>query len=428
MTVEGADPHERASYTAGVTAGVLTRWPAGLSVSATTNPRLLVTLAALQFALFPVPTITLFLTDQIGLSLADVMVLQAAFSASVVLFEFPSGYFADRVGSRASLLVGAAGWSAGWLLYAGSESFAAVFLAEILLGASSAFVSGADRALLWVSLGAAGRSREYQRWEGRLRATAQISEALSAAVGGWLYARAPRLPLWVQVPTAALMLAPVLGLRDVPRATTDEGRSHAGRALHIVRFSLWHHHRLRATIGLGVALGLSTFVMVWLIQPYAQARGIPPAWFGALWAAAHLWLAGVSLVSARLTDALGVRATLLACCLLIPVGYLGLALVPSTAAVAFYLCFMTVRGLQGPIVASALQRDALEHDRASVLSLAALLFRLAFVVAGPPIGALVDGVGMGPALMVMAVGFTAASLLALRAFTRAHARATGPTG
>ena len=414
MTLKGADPHDRASYI--------------LSVSTTTNPRLLVTLAALQFALFPIPTITLFLTNQIGLSLADVMLLQAVFSAAVVLFEFPSGYFADRVGYRASLLVGAAGWSAGWLLYARSESFAGVFLAELLLGASNAFVSGADRALLWRSLASAGRATEYQRWEGRLRATAQISEAVSAAVGGWLYAMGPRLPLWVQVPTAVLMLAPVLGLRDVPQAEADDRRSHVRRALHIVGFSLWRHRRLRATIGLGVVLGLSSFVMVWLIQPFAQARGIPPAWFGTLWAAAHLWLAGVSLVSARLTEGLGVRATLLGCCVLISAGYVGLALTPSAAAVAFYLCFMTLRGLQGPIVASALQRDAPEHDRASVLSLAALAFRLAFVVAGPPIGALVDRVGMGPALIVLAVGFTSASLLALRAFLRAHAGAIAPAG
>ena len=178
-------------------------------------------------------------------------------------------------------------------------------------------------------------------------------------------------------------------------------------------------------MALGVALGLSTFVMVWLIQPYAQTRGIPPAWFGTLWAAAHVWLAGVSLVSARITDALGPRATLLVCCLLIPAGYLGLAAVPSAGAVAFYLCFMTIRGLQGPIVASALQQDAPEHDRASVLSLAVLLFRLAFVAAGPPIGALVDRAGMPAAFIVLAAGFTSAGLLALRAFARVHVGRSG---
>ena len=55
----------------------------------TANPRLLVALAALQFTLFPIPIVTLFWKDQIGLSLADIFVLQAVFGLSVVLLGSP---------------------------------------------------------------------------------------------------------------------------------------------------------------------------------------------------------------------------------------------------------------------------------------------------------------------------------------------------
>jgi len=37
------------------------------------------------------------------MSLTDIMILQAVFGLSVVLVQFPSGYFADRVGYRPSL-------------------------------------------------------------------------------------------------------------------------------------------------------------------------------------------------------------------------------------------------------------------------------------------------------------------------------------
>ena len=390
------------------------------SVSLTTNPRLLVALSALQFTLFPMPIITLFWTDQIGMSLTDVMVLQAVFGLAVVLCEFPSGYLADRVGYRTSLLVGAALWAAGWLAYARSASFGTVLVAEVILGAGAAFISGADRALLWVSLAATGRGGEYTRWEGRVRAAAQTSEAMSAAAGGWLYAINPRLPFWLQVPVAALGLTSILALHETPRPPSVGHRSHLERAWHIVRFTLWRHPRLRAAMALAVALGLSSFVMVWLIQPYMQARGVPVSWFGPLWAAAHLWLAGVSLASARVVDALGVRATLFGCCLLVPLGYVGLAATTSAWGVAFYLCFMTLRGLQGPILARVMQEDAPAADRASVLSLAALLFRLSFVLAGPSIGALVDRLGMDAAFAVLAVVFTAAALIAWFVFVRAH--------
>ena len=113
--------------------------------------------------------ITLFWKDQIGMSLTDIMILQAVFGSSVVLFQFPSGYFADRVGYRASLLAGAALLMAGWLVYTRGTSFWAIAVAESVLGAASAFMSGADRALLWVSLETAGRRDRYTGRPARCR-------------------------------------------------------------------------------------------------------------------------------------------------------------------------------------------------------------------------------------------------------------------
>jgi predicted MFS family arabinose efflux permease len=384
------------------------------------NVRLLIAFAAFQFILFPIPIITLFWKDQIGMSLADIMALQAIFGLSVVLFEFPSGYLADRVGYRRSLLVGSSFLMVGWLLYTRAESFWAVAVAETILGAASAFMSGADRALLWVSLEGASRTAQYTRWDGRIRAVSQSAEAMSAAAGGWLYAAGPRWPFWLQVPAAALALSTAALLREAPRPRTAGGRSHTERAMHVIGFTLWHHRRLRATMALSVALGLSTFVVIWLIQPYMQSRRIPTAWFGLLWAGAHGWLAGVSLVSSRVVGTLGVRHALLGCCLLVPVGYAGLSLSHAAWGIVFYLCFMTIRGLQGPILATVMQQDAPPEDRASVLSIATLLFRLSFVVAGPPIGALVDRLGMETALGALAALLGSLALLAFRAFSGAR--------
>ena len=396
------------------------------------NPRLLVVLHTLQFTLFPIPIITLYLKDQIGLSLTDIMVLQAVFGLAIVLLEFPSGYVADRVGYRRSLLIGAALWCGGWAIYAVANSFAEVMAAEVVLGGGSAFISGADRALLWVSLEATGRRGQYTRWDGRSRAGSQTAEAASAAVGGWLYSLAPRLPIWAQVPVALLGLGTVTALRDVSQqlaagsstapAAEAGHQSHVGRALHVVRFALWQHPRLQAAMALSVSLGLSTFVVVWLIQPAAQARGVPPAWFGPLWAGAHAWLALVSIMAARIAAAVGVRATLVGCAALVPLGYVGLAATTSAWGLVFYLCFMTIRGLQAPLLMRIMQENAPAGDRASVLSLSALLFRLSFVIVGPAVGVLADWAGMVSALGLLGVVFTGAVAGALVLFDRAHRR------
>jgi purine-cytosine permease-like protein len=89
---------------------------------------------------------------------------------------------------------------------------------------------------------------------------------------------------------------------------------------------------------------------------------------------------------------------------------------------------MTIRGLQGPILASVMQQDAPAEDRASVLSIAALLFRFSFVIAGPPIGALVDRAGMEVGLGVLAVAVGALALAAFAVFSHAHAAAEPGAG
>jgi len=386
----------------------------------TSTAALLVAYGGLHMVLFPIPIITIFWKDQIGMSLADIMTLQAIFSLAAVVFEFPSGYAADRLGRRTALLIAAVLGIAGWVAYALGTTFLGMVVAEVVLGASMAFASGADSALLFTTLQQNDRVGEYPRWEGRVRATAQASEAISSALGGYLYSLTPRLPFWLQVPIAVTALGTVVTMQEAPPAEMPERVSHTGQAWRIIRHTLLHHTRLRTTMALSVTLGLSTFVMVWLIQPYMQSRGIPEPWFGPLWAAAHLYLAVVSLVSARAAERIGPQAVLLACCLLVAVGYGALAFSTSAVAVAFYLCFMTIRGLHGPVLINVLQRDAPEDARASVLSLNALLFRLGFAIIGPPVGMLVDRLGQESAMALLGVGFFTAALAAFAAFRRAH--------
>jgi MFS family permease len=386
------------------------------------NPSLLVAASALRAALFPIPVITIFWKDQIGLSLADIMALQAIFGASTVVLDFPSGYIADRVGYRSSLVTGAVFWILGWTAYALGDTFWMMAVAEVILGIGLAFTSGADSALLFVSLKQAGGITQYPQWEGRVRAAAQVSEALSSAVGGWLYSLAPRLPFWLQVPVAVAGLGTVAATNEVPPESLNGRVTHFVRAWHVVRHALVRNARLRSAMALSVALGISTYIAVWLIQPWMQRRGIMPAWFGPLWALAHVWLAAVSLLSARVAATFGTARTLFACSGLAGAAYLGLGFSRTIFGVVFYLGFMTVRGLQGPLLASVLQADAPHEDRASVLSLNTLLFRLASVIVLPPVGALADRFGLEPVLVGLGCGTAATALAAWWVFAGAHGR------
>jgi predicted MFS family arabinose efflux permease len=384
--------------------------------------RLLVAHAAFRQVLFPIPTITLFWQRQLGMSLADIMVLQAIFAFVATVMELPTGYVADRIGYRRALAIGASLWIVGFGLYLVAEGFAGAVAAEVALGVAMAFISGADSALLWVSLPDDQRAVAYRRYEGRMQAAAQTSEALSSAVGGYLYAIGPRLPFWLQLPAAGLSLASILAMpHDPPRRVSAGDRVlHVRRLRALTRLTLWEHRRLRTGVALIVALSLSSFLLVWLIQPYMAERHVPEAWFGPIWAAGNLWVALAALVSHRVTSWLGVRATLVLCCTLIGAGYGLLAATDAWYGFVFYFLLLTVRGLQLPLMRQTLQHDAPPEDRATVMSLAAMAFRLCFVVFGPLIGLLLVRVSLATALAVIGIGLFTLAVLAVVAFDRAH--------
>jgi MFS family permease len=383
------------------------------------NARLLTLNVSLRWVLFPIPIVTIFWQQHIGLSLADVMTLQAIFAAAVVVFEFPTGYLADRIGHRRALLAGGVVSCAGWTQYASATSFGGFAVGECVLAIGYAFASGADSALLFESLDDADAIQSYARWEGRMRAGGQIAEAVSSGLGGWLYTIAPRLPFWLQVPNAVLALATAASMRE-PRAQPTPRERVSMRAL--LATALWRERRLASSIALGVVLGLGSFMMVWLIQPYMLERGVPQAWFGPVWAAGNLWVGVVSLASARVVAVLGRATTLLACCLMVPLAYALLAVTGAWWGFVFYFLLLTMRGLHSPILITLLQQDAPADGRASVLSLLSTLFRLAFVVLGPLAGAVVDRAGLGAGIGAIGALLSVLTLVAFVAFRAGHVR------
>ncbi|NIM72336.1 MAG: MFS transporter, partial [Gammaproteobacteria bacterium] len=76
------------------------------------------------------------------------------------MLEVPSGYFSDRVGRRPTLILSAAGWAGGSIIFCTTSSFAPFLLAQFLYAFGMAMKSGSDTSLLYESLRALGRGDE----------------------------------------------------------------------------------------------------------------------------------------------------------------------------------------------------------------------------------------------------------------------------
>lgn len=373
------------------------------------NIKRLYAFSFLQMSLFPMAIITLFWKDQIGLSLTEILLLQGIFSVAMVIMEYPSGYLSDRIGYRSALNFASLLGIIGWGLYTLADTFTQVLVAEIILGTSLSLISGSDSALLYESLKVGGAEQHYARYEGRMNGFGQTGEACGAIFAGLLYAAAPLSPFLIQVAVWVLAFLLTRSLVEPPRQLKPAS-SHLAEAWQSTRYALLENKRLRYTILLNLVLGMASFYPVWLIQPYMQAGGVPIAWFGPIWAGANLSVALFALLSHRSHLRFGDRRMVLLFIVLIVAGYLGLGLVGGLWGWLFYYLLTSMRGLRGPMLLNHAQQQIPSANRAGILSLQSLCFRLSFVCTGPLIGRLADTIGVQQSFLLLCYAFSAVLL------------------
>jgi MFS family permease len=386
------------------------------------NPLLICGFHALHMALFPIAVLTLFLRDPIGLRMFDVFVLQAAFGATIAVLEFPSGYIADRIGYRRTLIAAAALQVLGWTAYAAAFDFWSVLAAEQLLAISIALISGADTALLYESLLALREEGSFGRWYGRYRSLGSAAEGTAALAGSLLFVHWPRLPFMLQAGLWLVALVIALALVEPARAR-GPAIATLTRVRALLRYAALDEPRLRILVILFVALGLPSYVMVWILPTYVQSGGLSAAWLGPIWAAASYVVALSSLASPIVGQRLGLPAALGICVVLVGVGYGGLGLTHASWGFCFYFALCLCRGVQLPLLHHEEHRLIPSSDRAALLSLNSLAFRATFVLVGPLIGYALDHADQHDVLLYTGALFTLLAAGAWLRFTRSRTMA-----
>jgi len=337
-----------------------------------------------------------------GLGMQDVFVLQAFFGAVVLVTEVPSGYLADLIGRKQTLVVGAVFAGIGQSLLLVADGFWTLAAFEFALGISHSLISGADIALLYDTELALGRGEHAQRQVvGRLFAFRTVSEAAAAVLCSVLLLWSMDLAVYVQAFVGWLPL--LLALRLVePPLERFEVTSHADNMLRICRYLLTHSAVLRLTVLALCLWSLTTFYAVWLLQKLWEMQGIGLAHFGYLWAVLCLVAALAGRYAHLAEERLGTTGLLLFISLAPFVGYLGLDAFGVVGAYIASLTFFVSRGFGMVVLRDALNRRVPSEFRATANSLTSFGFRGAFVVTGPLVGYVLDFWGMSATLLLLA--------------------------
>ncbi|MDK2977390.1 MAG: hypothetical protein PWP52_104 [Bacteroidales bacterium] len=362
------------------------------------------------FMLF-MPIVVLFYEDN-GLAMRHVFLLQAIYSVTIVILEIPSGYFADALGRKSTLVIGTIMGFFGFLTYSFSYGFAGFLVAEIILGIGQSLISGADSAMLYDTLQESGKKEQYIKFEGRMVSIGNFAEAIAGVLGGLLAGVSLRYPYYAQtlvsfigVPAAILLIEPKKQ-REVIKLKIND-------ILKIVKYALYDHKELKWNIIYSSVIGAATLTMAWFVQPYFEMIALPVTLFGIFWTMLNL-IVGVSAIFAhKIEFKLKQTKTLLWITILIPAGYIAISRIQALWGIGILFIFYFVRGVATPVLKDYINKLCDSNIRATVLSVRNFVIRIFFAIIGPFVGWYTDTFSLQAALLLSGIIFFIVAALTL---------------
>ncbi len=325
-----------------------------------------------------------------GLSNEQAFQLKAFYSITIVLMEIPSGYMADLWGRKNTLILGAVLGTLGFVIYSFQQSYFAFLCAEITLGLGQSFISGSDSAMLYDSLKASKREREYTRFEGLNTAIGNIAEASSALLGGALASISIVLPFQIQTVIAFLAVPAAITLVE-PKHIMEEAKKKSQSLLASVIHTIRFNKPLLMHILFSSFAGTATLTMAWLLQLFLK-EDLQISFFhiGIISAVLNVTIGIISAYAYKIEGRIGVHKSLLYLSVLLPLGFVLTGVVPSYWALVIIFLFYILRGYATPVLKDYINMHTDSNIRATILSMRSFTIRLLFAGLGPLAGKLAD--------------------------------------
>ncbi|MFD1157703.1 MFS transporter [Roseovarius aestuarii] len=325
-----------------------------------------------------------FLFFQNRLSAAEAILLYAIYDIGTTALEVPSGYLSDRIGRRFTLIASAIAGVLGVLLLSFGGGFAAFALAQVFLGASTAFNSGTDSAVLFESLNAQDRQDEVEAQELKAWRFGFAALALSAVLGGAMSYYSEVLPFLTSALASGAVLVICLKFSEPPhRAGTIPQGSELLR-LASLRPALtqpvlaWLF--LLSVLMYGFSHLPFVFGQPFILEALADVglAAEAPVVSGATSAVMMLLSVATSLIALRLRHAIGLPAILMLAFAMQIVLVAVLALTNSLFAIVLLFFRMVPNSLSQPFILARTQPLLADDSRATYLSLRSFCARLLF--------------------------------------------------
>jgi len=345
--------------------------------------------------------------------------LKGVYSVAIVVLEIPSGYLADVLGRKKTLIIGSILGCSGFFIYSFSFGFWGFLLAEMTMGIGQSLISGADSAMLYDTLKAMERKDKYLKLEGRMVSIGNFAEATAGILGGLLAEISLRTPFYAQTGVAFIGIPAAITLIE-PLRHEKISKMNFRHILSIVEVALVKDKKLKWNIIFSAVIGASTLTMAWFVQPYFRMVDLPLSLFGVFWTLLNLSVAITSYFAYKIEWRLGQTRMILFITLLMPSLYFLISRIEIVWGIAVLFLFYLIRGVATPVLKDYINRLAESHTRATVLSVRNFLIRILFAGIGPFLGWYTDHYTLTTALALAAGTFFVLAALAAFFFIKIH--------
>ncbi len=364
--------------------------------------------AILSNSLFQRGVFVVYLIGQ-GFSAGEIALLQTLLYLVSALAEIPTGFLADRIGRRSSIVLGQsliALCLVGEVTLSGYPWFVAIFT---VYGIGMAFVSGAETALLYDLLRRRGLEIHYVKVKSRYTTLGSLTMALAIAVGGSLQKVSWEL-VYLGAAVALILSAVVLMARvpelrgkdvaglDEPAGSGDEdgdgdgdGGPQLGRMAVLKRIT----PRLASLVLVSGLMHATMTPYFIFIQEALTHQGVATSLVSAVMAAAFLIGGFAPLLADRADQRLGVRmlVPLTLAVLVVALGFSGMEWAWLTIVV--FLLAVGAPDITAVVVDDAFNRGVPSRFRSSLLSVITFVESLLIACGYLLLGWLIDTFGSG---------------------------------
>ncbi len=349
------------------------------------NVPLMYVIGSLMWGRFFVPVLALFyIASQV--TLAQFSLIMGIFSLSIVLFEVPTGAFADLLGKRKTLILARFMYIIEVVILAFFNGFWMFFVAKIISGIGVSLSSGTGSAMLFDTLKRQKREDKYKKISGNIGVITNISMAFIFIIGAFLFSITPKLPALVSIPfiSAGFILTFFLEepYKSNKKMTLRNNWTHMKESFKFFRKSNVVKYLSYMSFFTAAAISISLSMS----SAYFEQILIPVYLIGVLAFISSMTTAFTSKKADKWEQKLGEKKSLFFIQLISVLGLFAIALMIPIWGYLCYLLIPFVSGFSAVVISNYSNKHIITSHRANILSLQNMFSDVSIFILFPFVG------------------------------------------